>query len=58
MTRREEEPVKRAKNMPVMGRRSVGRQQIRWMDVMKRDMDEMGLGEEDAGNRNEWIRLT
>ena len=58
MRREEEEPVKRAKNMPVMGRRSVGRQRIRWMDVVKRDMDEMGLGEEDAENRNGWRRLT
>ncbi|XP_066962289.1 uncharacterized protein [Macrobrachium rosenbergii] len=57
--RREEvEPIKRAKNMPVMGRRSVDRERIRWMDVVRRDMSEVGLGEEDARNRNRWRKLT
>ncbi|XP_066974234.1 uncharacterized protein [Macrobrachium rosenbergii] len=57
--RREEvEPIKRAKNMPVMGRRSVGRQRIRWMDVVRRDMGEVGWREEDSMNRNRWRKLT
>ena len=46
----EEEPVKKAMLMPVTGR-SVGRQTIRWKDVLKRDMNKLGLQEENAMNR-------
>ena len=58
MRREDEEPTKRAKEMPVIGRRSVGRQRIRWMDVVKRDMGEVGLEEEDTRDRNKWRKLT
>ena len=36
--REENDQTKRAKDMPVKGRRSVGRQRIRWMDVVGRDL--------------------
>ena len=58
MRREEEEPISRAKSMPVIGRRSVGRQRIRWMDVIKRDMVEVGLEEGDARDRKRWRKLT
>ena len=56
--REEEEPVKRAMDMPVVGRRSVGRQRIRWTDVIRRDMGEVGLEERDARDRKKWRKLT
>ena len=56
--REEEEPVKRAMGMPVVGRRSVGRQRIRWTDVIRRDMGEVGLEEGDARDRKKWRKLT
>ena len=58
MRREDEEPIRRAKEMPVIGRRSVGRQRIRWMDVVRRDMGEVGLEEEDTRDRNKWRKLT
>ena len=56
--REEEEPIRRAKDMPVIGRRSVGRQRIRWMDVVNRDMGEVGLEVEDARDRKKWRKMT
>ena len=56
--REEEEPIRRAKDMPVIGRRSVGRQRIRWRDVIRRDMGEVGLEERDARDRKKWRKLT
>ncbi|KAK7083621.1 hypothetical protein SK128_017093, partial [Halocaridina rubra] len=50
--RGEEGPIRRAKNMPVIERRSVGRERIRWMDVVGRDMVEGGLEEGDARDSN------
>ncbi|KAK7067504.1 hypothetical protein SK128_022937 [Halocaridina rubra] len=46
--------------MPREGKRSVkmGRQWIRWMDVVGRDMVEVGLEEGDARDRNTWRKLT
>ena len=59
VTRRDEEdPIRRVKDMPVRGRRNVGRQRVRWMDVVKRDMSELELREEDAWDRNRWRKLT
>ena len=55
--REEEEPIRRAKDMPVIGR-SVGRQRIRWMDVVNRDMGEVGLEVEDARDRKRWRKMT
>ncbi|XP_068240969.1 uncharacterized protein [Palaemon carinicauda] len=59
MIRREDvEPIKIAKNMPVIRRRNVGRQQIKWRDVVKMHMGEMGLGKEDTRSGNRWKKLT
>ena len=59
MTRREEnEQTKRAKDMQVRGRRSVGRQRIRWMDIVRRDLGDLGLREVDVLDRNKWRRET
>ena len=46
----------RAWEEPVRGRRSRGRQKIRWRDKMKDDMEHRGLAEEDALDRKEWRR--
>ena len=50
--------VRRVLNMPVGGRRSRGRQRLRWMDVVGRDMREVGVGRNDAQTRNIWRRKT
>ena len=47
----EEDPMRRAWKKPVRGRRSVGRQRIRWKDVVKRDMRRKGLRVENTRNR-------
>ena len=51
-----EERVKKAWEEPVRGRRSRGRQRIRWRDKVKDDMERRGLVEEDAFDRNNWRR--
>ena len=56
--REDDKPVKKAMLMPVTGRRSVGRQRVRWRDVLKRDMNELGCREEDAKDRSRWKRIT
>ena len=56
--REDDEPVKKAMLMPVTGRRSVGRQRVRWRDVLKRDMNELECREEDAMDRSRWKRIT
>ena len=50
----ENKMVKRAWNEPVRGRRSRGRQRIRWRDGVESRMRELGLTEEDANNREKW----
>ena len=52
----DEEGVKKALEEPVRGRRSRGRQRIRWRDKVKDDMERKGLVEEDAFDRNHWRR--
>ena len=54
MRRDHQHPVRRAYGEPVRGRRSVGRQRLRWKDVIRKDMEAKGLREEDAANRNRW----
>ena len=49
-----EEGVKMAWVEPVRGRRSRGRQRIRWRDRVKDDLERRGLVEEDAFERNHW----
>ena len=51
-----EEGVRKAWEEPVRGRRSRGRQKIRWRDKMKDDMERRGLVEEDAFDRRYWRR--
>ena len=48
----DEEGVKKALEEPVRGRRSRGRQGIRWRDKVKDDMERRGLVEEEAFDRN------
>ena len=53
----EEESVRRAWMEPVRGRRSRGRQRIRWRDKVGGDLERRGLvEEEDAYDRNSWRR--
>ena len=47
----EEDPVRRAWKEAVRRRRSVGRQRVRWKDVVERDMREKGLRVENARDR-------
>ena len=56
--REDDEPVKKAMMMPVSGRRSVGRQRIRWRDVVNRDMNKVGVQMDEAMDRNRWRRTT
>ena len=48
------EGVKKAWDEPVRGRRSRGRQRIRWRDKVRDDMERRGLVEEDAFERRYW----
>ncbi|MPC72063.1 hypothetical protein E2C01_066356 [Portunus trituberculatus] len=50
----DDEPVKKAMLIPVRKRRSVGRQRIRWFDVLKRGMNNLRIQEEAAMSRNRW----
>ena len=52
--REEENPVKRAWRTPVVGRRTRGRQKMRWMDRVLRDLESMKISEEDAYDRRKW----
>jgi len=53
----EEGPVRRAMEMEVRGRRSVGRQRKRWKDTVKEDMRALGTVEE-TQDRRLWRRKT
>jgi len=54
----EEGPVRRAMEMEVRGRRSVGRQRKRWKDTAKEDMRALGTVEEETQDRRLWRRKT
>ena len=54
LRRDHQHPIRRAYEEPVRGMRSVGRQRLRWKDVIRKDMEAKGLREEDAANRNRW----
>ena len=56
--REEDHPVREVMDMAVRGRRSVGRQRIRWRDVLRRDMEALDLRDEDALDRSLWRRKT
>ena len=54
MRREEEDPVKVAWRHPIEGRRTVGRQRIRWRDIVERDLRVLNLREEEAQDRIYW----
>ena len=55
--RREERYVgKRALKVKIPGKRRRGRPARRWMDVIREDMEELGL-EEDAEDKDKWRKL-
>ena len=56
--RDEDDLIRSAKEMAVEGRRSRGRQRIRWSDVVERDMKCLGLEQAEAMNRNIWRQKT
>ena len=56
--RDDDEPVKKAMRMPVRGRRNVGRQRIRWSDVVNRDMNRVGVRGDEAVDRIRWRKMT
>ena len=56
--RREEGCVeKRVPKMKISGKRRRGRPARRWMDVIREDMEEPGLEEEDEEDRDKWRKL-
>lgn len=54
LRREEDNPVKKAWREPIKGKRSRGRQRIRWRDGVERDMRELNLTEGDAQDRVLW----
>ena len=56
--REEDQPVREVMDMAVRGRRSAGRQRIRWRDVVRRDMEALNLRDDDALDRGEWRKKT
>ena len=57
--RREAEYVgRRMLEMEVPGRRRRGRPMRRWMDVVREDMERVGVVEEDVANRGVWRKKT
>ena len=56
--RDENSMIRKAHDMGVEGRRSRGRQKMRWMDAVRRDMREMDVEHTDASNRQEWKKKT
>ena len=56
--RREEGYVgKSVLKMKILGKRRRGRPARRWMDVIREDMEELGLEEENAEDRGKWRKL-
>jgi hypothetical protein len=41
-------------DLPLPGKRSQGRQRLRWRDILERDMGTRGLTREDAKDRKLW----
>ena len=58
MRREEEDPVKVAWRHPIEERRTVGRQRIRWRDIVERDLGVLNLREEEAQDRIYWRQRT
>jgi hypothetical protein len=55
---RSNEFIKVAKDMKVTGKRSRGRQKLRWSDCVDRDMRARGLRKDDTQNRPRWRAMT
>ena len=58
MRREEEDPVKVAWRHPIEERRTVGRQRIRWRDIVERDLGVLNLREEEAQDIIYWRQRT
>ena len=59
VARRDEDSlIRRAHDIGIEGRRSRGRQKIRWRDVVERDMKALDIEHADVHNRTEWKRKT
>ena len=56
--RKEADPIKKAFAEKVTGKRSRGRQRIRWSDIVERDMKKIGAKIEDCQDRVKWKRLS
>ena len=52
--REAEDPIRRAYEMNVKGKRSRGRQKMRWNDVIQKDLTIRELLKEDAQDRQKW----
>ena len=50
--------IRKAFDLGIEGRRSRGRQKLRWRDVIERDMKAMDIEHTDVHNRQEWRRRT
>ena len=57
MRRNQEDPIKQAWQETVQGKRSRGRQKLRWRDVVREDMRQVGAKPEDCKERGKWRRL-
>ena len=55
--REENHYLRRIVNMEIPGRRRRGRPKTRWKDCVRRDMEEVGLQERDAMDRNRWKKV-
>ena len=51
---KEEHIVRRMLDVEIQGKRRRGRPNLRWKDVCKRDMTEVGLKEDNTTNRAAW----
>ena len=57
----DEEQVKRVAQADMQGRKPAGTSRIRWIDVLRRDLEESGLSLEEAAteamDRDRWKRM-
>ena len=56
LRKEKEDVVKQAWEEPVRGKRSRGRQLKRWKDGLRERLEELGLREQDAKDRQRWKR--
>ena len=53
----EECAIKKVWKEPVRGKRSRGRQKLRWRDVIAMDMNKKAVTEKDTGDKKEWRKI-